>query len=115
MKSQNIYYTAYPLLVFLKILGIFVPSFDKNGNFRITVYDKLYFIFIKILLTTILVCSFLKPQNGMSSSLLLSAAWEFCGYFGNLMTLLMMFYQYRHSMDFVRILNTINEFDEQVS
>lgn len=114
MNIENIYSCSYPLLYFLKILGIFTPSFNRHGKFKIGVFDKIYFSLIILLIFTLLSFSLMKPQNKMSSSLLIITAWEFCAYFGNIFNMILMIYQYRHSNDFIEILKVLNEFDEQV-
>ena len=114
MSIENIYTCSHPLLFFLKFLGIFVPSFDRYGQFKIRIFDKIYFIFVIFMMLTLLIASFMKSQNEMSSSLLITTAWEFCAYFGNVFNVIMMIYQYRHSKDCIEILKILNEFDEQV-
>lgn len=114
MNTENIYSCSYPLLCFLKILGIFVPSFNRNGQFKIGIFDKIYFIFANSLMITLLVFGLMKPQNKMSSSLLITTAWEFCTYFGNIFNVIMMIFQYRHSMDCIEIMKILNDFDVQV-
>lgn len=114
MSTENIYSCSYPLLCYLKILGIFVPSFNRHGQFKIRIFDKIYFIIANLLMLTLLALTFMKPQNKMSSSLLITTAWEFCAYFGNIFNVIMMIYQYRHSMDCIEIMRILNDFDEQV-
>ncbi|KAL7020732.1 hypothetical protein ACKWTF_011629 [Chironomus riparius] len=114
MSTENIYYSSYPLLCFLKILGIFVPSFNRHGQFKIRIFDKIYFIFANSLMLILLAFCLMKPQNKMSSSLLITTAWEFCAYFGNIFNVIMMIYQYRHSINCIEILRSLNDFDVQV-
>ena len=114
MSTENIYYCSYPLLCFLKILGIFVPSFNRLGQFKIGIFDKIYFICANLLMLTFLALCLMKPQNKMSSSLLITTALEFNTYFGNIFNVIMMIYQYRHSMDCIEIIKDLNDFDVQV-
>lgn len=114
MSNENIYSCSYPLLWFLKVLGIFVPSFDQHGKFKIRIIDKIYFVFANFMILTLFGFNLMKQQNEMSSSPLVAIAWESCAFFGNISSVIMMMYQYRNSKYLIQILKVLNDFDNKV-
>lgn len=113
--TQNVFNSAYPLLFFLKSIGIFVPSIRHSGQYEISTIDKIYFAFINCMLFALLMTGLIKPRNKMSSSLLIATAWELSGYFANVCSIILIMYQYRKSMKCVRIMQVLNEFDLKVT
>lgn len=114
MSIENIYSCSFPLLCFLKVLGIFVPSFNQHGQFKVKIFDKIYFVSVNLLILTLFGLCLMKQQNEMSSSPLITTAWEFCTFYGNISNVILMIYQYHHSDDFIEILKVLNDFDDKV-
>jgi hypothetical protein len=115
--SVDIFTSAFPLLLYLKVLGIYLPSPNISTQqrvFKIKFFDKIYFLVIFIALLSLAVYKFLKPHNNMSSSLILKLAWEASSNFGLVSALTMLVYQCKKSQAFVKILSHIHDIDEKV-
>lgn len=115
-KSGDIFNSAAPLLIYLKVFGIFVPSFERNGiPFKIRILDKIYFSLVFCLMLSNFIFKVFKPVNSLNSSQILNTAWEICGNLSLFSILFMMIYQYRKAGKFVKILKLLNEIDGKVN
>lgn len=113
-KSSNIFTSVIPLLVYLKVVGMFVPSFRVDGSFRIKFIDKIYFSTVYIVMIALLILKLLKPDNEMSSSTIIILGAEMVSNLGVVSSLVMMIYQYRKSEKFIKIVKILHSFDEKV-
>lgn len=117
-KLENIFTTSLPLYFYLKVLGIFLPSFigsPKNGCFSVKLRDKIWFITVYIALCIYLMSNLVKKTHyTATSSLILMTAWEVCAIIGLVMTLIVMTYQYIYATEIAKTLKMINELDEKV-
>ena len=115
---ENVFKASMPLYIFLKALGIFLPSFNghsKNGLLSVKLIDKIWFFMVYISLFIYLMSNLLKNTHYYAtSSLILLTAWEICATIGLVSTLIVMTYQSFYATEIANTLKMIHEFDEKV-
>lgn len=118
-KMENVFTASRPLFIFLKALGIFLPSFNgpsRNGLLSVKLVDKIWFVTVYFSLCIFLLSNLLKNTHYYStSSVILMKAWELCATIGLVSTLIVMTYQYIYAREIANTLKMIHEFDEKVS
>lgn len=116
-KVVNIFTAVIPLYNFLKLLGLFLPSFDKNFRKGITqpkLIDKIWALLTFCGFILIIFKYLTKLSKFASSSVILVNAYEACTIAGLLLVLILMIYQHKNCYNILKILKMLHEFDEEV-
>lgn len=118
-KNENVFTSATPLYYYLKMLGIFLPSFDgkiQSGILRVKLRDKIWSFITFCLLVILLFMNLMKKTHFFAStSIFLVIAWEVCAIIGLIAVLIVLIYQFIYARQIVKTLQLVNEFDEKVS
>lgn len=117
-KIANIYTSALPLYYFLKLMGIFPPSFigsARNGNFSVKIRDKLQFLLAIAFVLFFLYSSLTFASEDFKTSQLLSTAWKIMPACGLLVILITVPYELRVYRKILKLLHLLNEFDVKVN
>lgn len=116
-QISNVFTSFKPLFNYLKFFGLFLPSFHKDihfGTFEVKLRDKVW----SLTSTFCICCSiyyFIGCQTTYwNNSLILLNAYYICALFGNLVSLLMVVYQWKNSKKILKILYKLHEFDLKV-
>lgn len=117
-KLNNIFTSALPLYYYLKIFGIFLPSFTGSahqGKLSVKLWDKFWFFTIYFTMAWMLFLNLKKDTHfTTSTSILLVIAWETCAITGLINVLIIQIYQYIYANEIGDTLSIIHEFDEKV-
>lgn len=116
-KLFNVYTSVEPLYVYMKIFGIFLPSFvgkSQNGILSVKTFDKFWFLISLVLVSFLTILIFNKQKNNVFSSLLLANVYDVCAIFGLFAILIVIINQLRIWRAIVTMLKEFYAFDEEV-
>ena len=116
-KHFNIYTSVEPLYVYMKIFGLFLPSFvgkSQNGVLSVKTFDKFWIstsLGVTLLLTVLCLN---KHHRELSSSFMLDTAYDMCALSGVLAMLIVSINQLRTWRVAMTMLGAFYTFDEEV-
>lgn len=117
-KAQNVFTSFFHLYIFLKIFGMFLPSFDgkiSEGKFSAKLFDKLFTILIFVATTYVLkLMMTINIAVDLNSSLFMIVAYKFAGFAALSAVLIIIIYQTKYQKEIVNILKTFQKFDDEV-
>lgn len=116
-KYFNIYTSVEPLYVYMKLFGLFLPSFvgkSQNGVFSVKTFDKFCFLITLGVTLLLTVLCLNKNHRKMSNSFMLDAAYDMCALSGVLAILIVIIHQLRIWRVSVAMMGAFYTFDEEV-
>lgn len=116
-KYFNVYTAVEPLYVYLKVLGIFLPSFvgkSRDGILSVKTFDKILFLISLGVISLLTILNLNKKQRNLSNSYMLNTAYNMCAISGVLATLIVSINQLRIWRVSLAMLKAFYTFDEEV-